>query len=188
MPAEIRNQIYNFTLDLTNSTRFHASGFSWDRVCFVRSSRQIFTETATTYFELKLLPHQSITAVINWIPDIRDFGCRLVLPLTPSQFRFLGAIAMDWYRVEEWAGHWGYCPFEPMRIRRLIITRGPGYTKNTYFAILLRKWLRKPSLEISFERDKVFEVMNWVSISHRDVHANFQGLEEDSSHGENHEC
>lgn len=71
LPAELRNLIYTFTLDLDMGVYRNASDEElkmiqplWDSLDFVRTSHQIYAETAHTYFDTKILPflvHDSIT-------------------------------------------------------------------------------------------------------------------------------
>jgi hypothetical protein len=81
MPAEIRNRIYDFTLDLQSGQIDHDDYCDWDRLYLSRACRQIFAETASPYFTAKILPlHEHGIRL-----DARQVTWPIVKALTPSQ-------------------------------------------------------------------------------------------------------
>ncbi|KAH5281836.1 hypothetical protein HBI71_004790 [Parastagonospora nodorum] len=84
LPAELRNLIYTFTLDLDIGVHHNASYKERDPLDFARTSHQIYVETAQTYFDTKILPflrHDSITLPDDDIETMNG----ILAKLTPLQ-------------------------------------------------------------------------------------------------------
>jgi len=162
LPAEVRNKIYAYTLELvpTEIWRWHHEElYFWDRMFFVRSSREVFAETAAAYFELRLLPYHCVTLSVVKLPPRRS---GLVLPITPSQFRMLGALAFSWYHaVGLKSGK--YCPFAHSGLRRLHISGAPEERiPRLLCEIRLRGWMENPRLKFTYTMYEDFGTPQWV--------------------------
>jgi hypothetical protein len=91
MPPEIRNKIYEMTLD-TADYRLHTSHLTWDRLSLSRTCHQIFTETATIYHAKKLIP---LSCILHHASSI-DFRLPIVEHLTPSQKFAIRHVSLNW--------------------------------------------------------------------------------------------
>jgi hypothetical protein len=90
MPAEVRNNIYKFTMDIAAGQEFrvtHDSHQDWDRLNLSFASRQLFVETAQDNFEAHLLPVSG-----TWWMGDHDWWSTY----TPMQKAAVRRIATEW--------------------------------------------------------------------------------------------
>jgi len=92
LPAEVRNKIFDLTLELSARSWQHESHFHWDRLDLSRASRQIFAETAHAYFAVHLYP---VARFIHREFDLSDLS-KLRKRCTPLQLRLIRHIDIDW--------------------------------------------------------------------------------------------
>jgi hypothetical protein len=72
-------------MDTNTTQKWHNDMLGWDRLHLSSTCRQIFSETASTYFTLKLLPYASRFPVLY--RRLRVPRARSRRPFTPSQAR-----------------------------------------------------------------------------------------------------
>jgi hypothetical protein len=92
LPPEIRNRIYDFTLDLKSGRIQHDDHYDWDRLELSRTCRQIYAETAADYFDLKILPLHLCEIVI---PNIRELEATIE-KFAPTQKGAITKVSITW--------------------------------------------------------------------------------------------
>ena len=71
---------------------------TWDRLTFSRTSRQIFAETAPSYFSNKLLPLRNAHGC--FFGGTNDWQ-ETMAKLTPSQKRYIKKVVLSWQQMRE---------------------------------------------------------------------------------------
>jgi hypothetical protein len=118
LPAEIRNRIFSLAMDLDQPGRSHSDHSvwetpPWDRLELSRSCRQIFAETAETYFERWLLGTRNCrTEIANTSTYPEEFKYHIAT----SHRRVVLRAIMFWYDLVEL----GFDPDEPCPLAQMV--------------------------------------------------------------------